>query len=341
MFLSKHPNGFYYIYFDKPDGRRSCKSTGKKHKKDATAFLLRFQRLQQEKEDQKFIPIKLFEFAFNFLRYSEPYYTDKTMRVYKTTFKYFKNHFGNIPLSEITTPEVESYLSIRLKNTSVYAARHDLLNLSCAFNKAVRDGYLLKNPCKGIRKFKLPEKLPMFYSKEDFKKLISVIDEEDLKDLTIFAVNTGLRQGELIALEWRQVDFEQRIITLDNQTHLTKGKSIRTIPLNYSAHNILTQRLIKEKISEHNYIFTYKGEKIDQGFLSRYFKKFILAAGLNPKLNFHSLRHSFASWLVQAGISIYTVSKLLGHSDIKTTQIYAHLRREDLRQATDQIDIMG
>src|SRR5690606_34172057 len=104
--------------------------------------------------------------------------------------------------------------------------------LSSAFNKAVRDNYLLSNPCKGIRRFKLPEKQPLFYSQEDFEKLLNSIDDEDLKDLTIFAVNTGLRQMEMISLEWRQVDFNEKIVLLDNRTHLTKAKKIRTIPLN-------------------------------------------------------------------------------------------------------------
>lgn len=338
MFIARHPNGKYYIYYQKLDGKRTCKSTGSTIKKDATKFLLRFQKELEEKANQKFIPIGLKEFSFNFLRYSEPFYTDKTMEVYKTAFKFLQKHFGNIQLSELTTLRIEEYLHTRLKQSSVFAARHDLSCLSCALNKAVRDGYLLANPCRGIRRFKLPERLPMFYSKEDFSKLLSAIDEEEIKDITVFAVNTGLRQAELITMEWRQVDFDEKIVTLDNRTHLTKGKKIRSIPLNATALNMMLKRFASRP-SSHDFVFTYKGEKIEQKFLSRYYKKFILAAGLNPKLNFHSLRHTFASYLVQKGVSIYTVSKLLGHADISTTQIYSHLRREDLRHATDQIDM--
>ena len=75
-----------------------------------------------------------------------------------------------------------------------------------------------------------------------------------------------------------------------------------------------------------------------QDFLSHKFAGYVENAGINLKLNFHSLRHTFASWLVQRGVSIYEVSKLLGHSEIKTTQIYAHLRSENLSNAVELLD---
>lgn len=76
---------------------------------------------------------------------------------------------------------------------------------------------------------------------------------------------------------------------------------------------------------------------IKQDWIVHNFKKYVLKANINPKLHFHSLRHTFASWLVQAGVSIYKVSKLLGHSDVKTTEIYSHLRIEDLRNSVEKL----
>ena len=85
-------------------------------------------------------------------------------------------------------------------------------------------------------------------------------------------------------------------------------------------------------------IFTLEGERILQDNLQDKFRKYVVASELNPKLTFHCLRHTFASWLVQKGVSIYEVSKLLGHADIKTTQIYAHLRSDDLRNAVERLE---
>ena len=83
-----------------------------------------------------------------------------------------------------------------------------------AFNYAVNNGYLVSNPCKGIKRFKLPEKQPLFYTKEDFQKLLDAIDNEDLRDLVLFAVNTGMRQMELITLEWRKINFDVKIFNI-------------------------------------------------------------------------------------------------------------------------------
>ena len=87
-----------------------------------------------------------------------------------------------------------------------------------------------------------------------------------------------------------------------------------------------------------NYVFTIRKSPIKQNWIIQNFKKYVLKANINPKLKFHSLRHTSASWLVQRGVSIYEVSKLLGHSDIKVTEIYSDLRAEDLREAVEKLN---
>jgi site-specific recombinase XerD len=85
-------------------------------------------------------------------------------------------------------------------------------------------------------------------------------------------------------------------------------------------------------------VFTLKGREITAKQIQTKSREYIKLAGLNTKLNFHSLRHTFASWLVQRSVSIYEVSKLLGHSDLKVTQIYAHLKQENLENAVDTLN---
>ena len=336
MFLQKRNNGRYYVVYVDDNGQRTLKATGTPYKKEAEKFLKEFQLRIEEERLQVVKPITIHQFSFTYLRQREPYFTDKTIKVYKTTFKFLEEYFGNIQIAEIDRNGLEEYFHKRAKESSLFSARKDLINLSSAFNYAVSNGYLLNNPCKGIKRFKLPERQPLFYSKEDFKKLIDVIDNEDLKDLVLFAVNTGLRQMELIMLEWRQINFKDKFLTLDNNNgHITKSKRIRTIPLNSACIEILQKRY--ESKSVHN-VFTINSEPINQGWLSRDFKHYVLNAGLNPKLNFHSLRHTHASWLVQSGVSIYIIQQLLGHADISTTAIYAHLRRDDLQSAVNQLE---
>lgn len=332
MFLSKRSNGTYYIFYDQGNGKRTCTSTKTKLKKEANVFLSQFSEKLASLKSQSFNPITLKEFSLKYLKYSELSHTWKTTLTYRTTFNIMIEYFGNIQLSELTKNSIEDFIGYRVKKVSVYAGRKDLINIKAMFNWAVDNNLLNSNSANKIKRLKTPEKLPVFFNKEDFEKLISSIESEDLKDLIIFAVNTGLRQGEIINLEFSQIDFVNRVVTLDNQTHITKSKKVRSVPLNEITFQILNKRVKKNGST---YVFSLNGNMINQDFLIHKFKKYVIDAELNPKLKFHSLRHTFASWLVQRGVSIYEVSKLLGHSDIKVTEIYAHLRAEDLRTSVN------
>jgi integrase len=335
MYLSKRSNGNYYIFYQNIFGKKTCISTKCKLKQEALKFLSNFEVELKFRQQTKTIPITLKEFKNNYLKYSESIHREKTTGGFKNTFKFLIDYLGDIQLSEITQKRMNDYLQNRIETSSIYQARKDLINISSAFTKAVQDKYMLENACKGIKRFRIPERQPLFYSELDFEILLKVIDIDDLKDLIIFAANTGLRQMELLTLNWNQINFKDRFIILDNRSHLTKSNKIRTIPLNLTALQILTKRELS-KASE--FVFTYNDEPIKKSYLQFKFRKYILASKLNPKFNFHSLRHSFASWLVQKGVSIYEVSKLLGHSDLKVTEIYAHLRPENLRNAVDLLN---
>ena len=86
--------------------------------------------------------------------------------------------------------------------------------------------------------------------------------------------------------------------------------------------------------NNNNYIFSrVKGIKLNEDYASKHFKKAVRDSGLNDNIHFHTLRHSFASRLIQKGASVFVVKELLGHEDIKTTQIYSHLQTQDLEEA--------
>ena len=209
----------------------------------------------------------------------------------------------------------------------------DLINISSSFTWAVNEEYLIENPCINIKRLKPPQKLPLFFSRIELEQLLKAMQNEEFKALVIVAVNTGLREMELLSLQWNQIYLEKGILILDNRNHITKGKKIRTLPLN----NKVIDTLLELKIADNqeNLVFQFAGITNRPKFVQNNIRKYIKLAELNKKLNFHSLRHTFASWLVQKGVSIYEVSKLLGHADIKTTQIYAHLRSDDLRDAVE------
>lgn len=336
MYLSKRSNGKYYITFEQLNGKYSTVSTKTNNKNEAFKFMTKFKKELHFKQDLGVTPITIRQFQFRYFRIIEPRYTTKTIKGIKSTFSSLIKHFGDINLYLLTKDIVEDYLFTRLKDTSPYSAKQDMAYLSSAFKRAVTNGFLNYNPCQGIKSFRLPERLPMFFSKEEFDKLYSTIEDRDLKDLVLFAVNTGLRQMEIITLNWNQVKLEERFLMLDNRNHITKTKKIRNVPLNNAAYNILNERKIKsEGIGR---VFTWNGLDIKQDSFIHKFRKCMNKAGLNPDLTFHSLRHTFASWLIQKGAPIYQVSKLLGHSNLATTEIYAHLRREDLLNTANMLN---
>lgn len=335
MFLSKRSNGRYYIFYPQQNGKMTCISTKTKLKAEALKFLSNFTNELAKKANQKISPIKISNFFREFLRYSETIHSIKHTETLKATFAVVNRYFGEILLGELTLERLQSFMEERLKTVSVYSVKRDKANLSSTFSYGISRGLLITNVAKQIKLPKLPEKQPSFFTSLEYDLLMSKIESKDLRDLIQFAIQTGLRQMELLTLTWNQINIKDMYVILDNTGHVTKSKKVRTIPLSLKALQILTDREIK-KAGE--LVFTLNSKPIKPDFLSHKFKSYVIEAKINPKLNFHSLRHTFASWLVQKGVSIFQVSKLMGHSSVNVTQIYSHLRNEDLRTAVNVLN---
>ncbi|MCU7495027.1 MAG: site-specific integrase [Ignavibacteria bacterium] len=254
----------------------------------------------------------------------------------KSTVNSLNDYFCEIPFTSITYDALSTYIRQRVLKSSVYVGKRETAYLSGIYKWAIINGYHTENICRHIKTARLPEKQPIYFTKTEFNLLVASVTDQDLKDLMYFAVNTGLRQMELLTLKWSQVDLAGKFVILANNGHKTKSGKVRTIPLNQKVLEILERRILN--VADHGTVFSYQGQPIKQQFISHKFQKLIKKAGLNSKLNFHSLRHTFATWLLQRGASIYEVSKLLGHADIKTTEIYSHLSPNDLRGSTDLLN---
>ena len=244
MYLSRHKNGYYYVYyFDGFDNRKSV-STKAKFKSEALNFLSQLKHKIQQQQAQKHIPISLEGFIRYFLKYSESVHKINTTKTFKASFNSLLSYFGNVSLDALTKQNMMEYFQKRIKISSIYRARIDLINFSSAFNKAVADKYLTTNPCTGIKRFKIPEKLPLYFSQTELSKLIDNIDNNDIRDVTMFAVNTGLREMEIISLTWNQIDFTNKVVILSNQSHVTKSSRVRNVPLNKIAMDVLLDRMM-------------------------------------------------------------------------------------------------
>lgn len=332
MFLSKSKSGIYYIYYSASNGKRNKISTKCRTKSAASIFFSNFNNELVKRERVGLIPIRLEAFNREYLKYSSLIHKYSTTKDIQSTLRQFQKFFNNPQLAALTSKEFEIYLEYR-KRKSVFAAAKDYRYLKTIFKKAAADNYIPTNPLDKIKRIKTPEKQPLFFSEQDFKKLLDAVDNRMIKDIILLAVNTGMRREELLSLRWEQVNFKDRVLILNNRTHITKSNKIRPIPLNLISLQILNDRLLIDE--NKNYVFNDNGNKINGNWLTKKFKKYVIFSGINPQLKFHSLRHTFASWLIQRGVSIYEVSNLLGHSDIKVTEIYAHLSPDNLRSAVN------
>ena len=161
-----------------------------------------------------------------------------------------------------------------------------------------------------------------------------IIEDDWFKDIVVFAVLTGMRRGEIINLRWEDVDFERRLIQVCNSEEFkTKTGKTRTVPMNENVYQLLKRR---SHISSNGLIFLFEEKKIREDFVTKKMRHYSRKAGLNSKVHFHTLRHTFATWLVQGSVSIYEVQKLLGHSSISVTQVYSDLAPSELHAAVNK-----
>jgi len=247
----------------------------------------------------------------------------------------FYSYLGNVQVRKINPYQIDKFKMFSINKVSPNTVNIYLRVLKASFNHTIRWGDISKNPFKGIEMIKVPERVPNYFKKDEFLKMMETIRERWLKDVVLFTLLTGLRRGEMVNLCWDDVDMERKLIHIQsNATFRTKAGKRRAIPLNGDALNVLHRRYEKRDCE---YVFSNNGNKLYAHWVTKKFRYYVRKSGLNQKLHFHSLRHTFATWLVKAGVSIYEVQKLLGHSNVTVTQVYSHLASDELHSAVARL----
>lgn len=335
--LSKSP--YYQVLYKNSSGNFTTKSTNKKRKSDALKFLQEFRNNREINDYKKQISLR--EFADEYLEFAKSIRSDSYIRSIKSSFNKLNIFCGDRDLLDLDHRLLEQFI-ISIYSKHKFASAHYYRTLKAAFEKARFWGYMEKNPLKNFKLPTLPKSLPIFISRNELSKIIEVTDSEMMKVIFQTAFFTGLRLGELLNLKWTSVDLKRSIITVANSENFyTKNKRERIVPISNSLNSILTNYL-REIRDENNTTFVFtkcSGVKLRNDFVSKTFKKSVRKAGLNARVHFHTLRHSFASCLVQRGVSLYVIKELLGHQDIATTQIYAHIKNENLIEAIKSLDL--
>lgn len=333
LYLFKRSNGVYYIgYFE--GNRRRWKTTKCSRKSDALQFLRTFEGTKKEMER---IPL-LSELLARFADMRGNSIRPSTMDTYRLAVNHFKEVCGDRVIDQYTVSDIERFKNTQIgRKVSKVSVNIWLRGVKSVFGFALKHEWLVKSPFQRSLEFSLPQQTPTYVAKEDFQKLLRKVKEPMLRDLYMFAALTGLRLSEILNLKWDMVDFEKRQITIANsETFTTKTGRMRTIPM----HDLVCSLLSARKGNAEGYVFCKKGGfPFLKNYVSKKFKKAVRDAELSEKLHFHSLRHSCASWLVDAGVSLYVVQNILGHSNISTTQIYSHLSQNTLHESVNKVSL--
>jgi len=229
--------------------------------------------------------------------------------------------FGDKKLSEITIKDIDDYKELRLKQVTPGTVNRELQVLRHLFNQAASwDKFFNKNPVSESGLLSLNNQVERILTYEEEQRLLTA-SPAHFKAILICALNTGMRKGEIITLKWSNVDFNNNLITIDHENN--KSKRTKRIPINSTLRQLLLEQKLKSRGNEHVFLNSKNEPYTRQDSLNRVFERVKKLANIMG-LRFHDLRHTAATRMIENGANIVAVSKILGHSDIKTTMRYAH-----------------
>mgnify|MGYP003386587784 FL=1 len=256
-------------------------------------------------------------------------------RSYKGYVKRMRDFFGDgTPLADITPRLIVEYknqlFAAELAPASVN--RH-LATLKKAFNLALREWeWCQRNPVLSVSMERESNGRDRWLTLDEEGRLLAACAPW-LRDVVQFALGTGMRMGEILALSWRGVDLTRRTVMVFQ----SKNGERRTIPLNQTILSLLKERGTLRSLST-DLVFPSKTHTaLESGHLRRAFRLALKKARIE-EFHFHDLRHTFATRLVQAGVELYKVQRLLGHKSPMMTQRYAHHYPESLRDGVEVLD---
>ena len=266
----------------------------------------------------------------DYLKY-ERKLANNTFLSYSYNLNEFTKFIGNKNVLDLQTDEIRDFLY-----QDIFTARtraHYLTVINSFYNYLLDNNYLKQSPTQTIKLPKLAKKLPEYLTIEEIDKILNInptkpIDYRNIAMLeTIYA--TGMRVSELVNLKVNNIDFNECVIRV-----FGKGSKERIVPINEKSRVALETYirdyrnfLLKSKTSEYVFINNFGNKISRQGFF-KIIKKVCNENGINKHVSPHTLRHSFATHLLNNGADLRVIQELLGHSNLTTTQIYSHLADE-------------
>jgi len=329
---------YWWISYTDASGRRSRESSGTTDFKEAAAIEAKKRYEAHQQQVWGVEPSRTFDELL--LPYLQE--TESKKSSWRDTYSALPltDFFTGRSFETITPQDINDYKRHRrTQGLSDGTIIKELRLFSKAINHARQEwGWKIENVVSGRVPKKPPSKL-RWLSRDEFDRLRKQAAKARSKDYLVdfldLAVNTGMRLGEMLDLEWSRVDFGQRLVYLDPDQN--KAVRHRSVPIN----NAAVQALRNQWGRHPRWVFVRvikkydRAEKLDS--IKKSFNKACDDAGIKGVTR-HTLRHTCAAWMVQAGVPLRTIADVLGHADIRTTMIYAHLAPENAHAGVAALD---
>ena len=261
-----------------------------------------------------------------------------TLSAYRSDLKIFSKWLNNISLIDVDKKQIQDYFSYR-KDLNISASTQSRM-LTClhSFYQFLSEKKNLKiDPTEQLDYPKLEKKLPIFLNVQEVERLLEAPNSKSLfgqRDRAMLELlySCGLRVSELINLSYHNINLKDEFIRIHG-----KGNKERLLPMGEIAIDYLTKyelnsrpALLKNGQSD-SYFLSNRGRAMSRQNFFYIIKDYASKAGIDKPLSPHSLRHAFATHLVQKGADLRSVQLMLGHSDISSTQLYTHIQNAQLK----------
>lgn len=245
----------------------------------------------------------------------------RTIKTYMYSLENWMKYFEN-DIWKINNENIERYL------INMYDKKYSPKTVNLYYNviKVFSKDILWIRLNFKLQRVKNVKLLPKVINKSEILKIIDSVDNQKHKLIIYLTYSGWLRVSEVVNLKVKDLDFENNLINI----RLSKGNKDRITLLSEKIKNDLQEFIKFKKMND--YVFdSYNWNKLTTRTLQKIFKNWVKNCNLNPDYSFHSLRHSFATHLLENGTDIRYIQELLGHSNIKTTQIYTQVMNKNLK----------
>lgn len=246
-----------------------------------------------------------------------------TVAFYQACVRVLAQEFGGTYVDEISRGRIADFEAKQARRVSPSRLKHYRAAMSGIMRVALRHEWVNSNPCRSLDPIQVSNARYRFLSRKEWDRLRRALPEPH-RTIAALSVERGMRAGEILALRHEDLDFRADVILLRD----TKANVPRAIPME-GARELLP-------MARRGLVFsTEKGKPLSVSEVTRKVNAVAREIGVGD-FTFHDLRHTFASWYVQAGGDLYRLQRILGHKGPAMTQRYAHLRIEDLRAVTQK-----